>query len=87
LQKPNIRRRFWAKTTKTITGEKISVTGKLRKITGKKYSIRQFRREPRTNRFPLYKTAQILGGSSQRNDAQSAFNMPELPPPLDPPSR
>ena len=43
----------WQKRPKTITGKKISVTGKLRKITGKKYSIRQFRREPRTNRFPL----------------------------------
>src|SRR6266404_5376789 len=38
-QRPSIHRSFWAKTTKTLSGKKISRTGKLRKITGKKYSI------------------------------------------------
>src|SRR5258705_11324057 len=40
-QKPSIHGLRWPKTTKTITGKKISITGKLRKITGKKYSFRQ----------------------------------------------
>src|SRR6266436_4414199 len=41
-QRPSIHRGFWSKTTKPLSGKKISRTGKLRKITGKKYSIGQF---------------------------------------------
>src|SRR5258706_3286940 len=46
-QKPSIHGLRWPKTTKPITGKKISITGKLRKITGKKYSFRQIRGESR----------------------------------------
>jgi hypothetical protein len=66
-QNPSIHRPFWSKTTKKLTGKKISITGKSPKITGKKYSFRQFR--------PSHVT--------MRN---RRFDVPEFPPPLDPPS-
>src|SRR5258708_38388752 len=48
-QKPSIHGLRWPKPTKTITGKKISITGKIRKITGKKYSFCQIRGESRND--------------------------------------